>query len=340
MAFIGVQGEFQVNRYFELNCYQRAGEAPSFSVYEITQQWMTEDGKVTVFGRQRNWTYYHDTFTGGMEIRNWDPRTGKYDILPYKVYPKIKVLPIFKRNGFKRSFYKLTPYEMFFSILRDNRSETLLKANQPDLLNMRVGNQRGRVDRHWDSIKIAIRNGYKVKDAATWLDHLDLLQRFGKDLRNPKYVCSINLALDHRRMIKKREREDRRLALERKKKQIEQEQMEYVRNKGVFFDLVLSAGDITVRVLTSVKEFIEEADRFHHCVYANSYYKKPNSLIFSARVKGRPVETVEVDLGALKVIQSRGVHNRASAYNQQIVNLVNSNIHQIRKRLRKLEQTA
>ncbi len=333
VAIITTCKGFQVNRYFEIDCFQRSGTAPEFHIWEVSQQWMDEMGAIKIYGLQRNWTYYHDTFTGCMEIRSWDKYRMKYDLWPYEVYPKMRVLSIFRRNGFRSSFYGISPYQMFSKLLSNNRFETLLKAKQYDLLRSTVGNSHGRSDRHWNSIKIAIRNNYKVKDASMWFDQLDLLQKHGKDLRSPKYVCSVNLALDHKRMIEKDRRESKRQELERKKRKLLQDEEMYLKTKGIFFGLEINDRDLSIKVIDSVKGFIEEAERFRHCVYANSYFSKEKSLILSACVKGRPVETVEVDLDKMKVVQSRGIHNRASSYNQDIVDLVNKNMCQIAMRM-------
>lgn len=61
--------------------------------------------------------------------------------------------------------------------------------------------------------------------------------------------------------------------------------------------------------------------------------RKPNSLIFSATVCGRRVETVEVALDTLKVVQSRGVHNSQTEHHDSIVNLVRRNMPQIEQRM-------
>ena len=45
----------------------------------------------------------------------------------------------------------------------------------------------------------------------------------------------------------------------------------------------------------------------HHCVFDNAYYLKENSLILSATIEGRRIETIELNLDTLKVVQSRGV---------------------------------
>lgn len=114
---------------------------------------------------------------------------------------------------------------------------------------------------------------------------------------------------------------------------MEKDKSEYIRKKSAFLNLVLTDGQITVKVLQSVDEFYEEGKAMHHCVYTNAYYNNENSLILSARIDGKRIETVEVDLQMLKVVQSRGVCNQNTEYHDRIVNLVNSNMNLIRQRM-------
>ena len=83
-----------------------------------------------------------------------------------------------------------------------------------------------------------------------------------------------------------------------------------------------------------VQEHLEEGTAMHHCVFSNEYYLKENSLILSATIEGRRIETIEVNLDTLKVVQSRGVCNKNTEYHDQIVSLVNANRKLIRQRMR------
>ena len=71
-----------------------------------------------------------------------------------------------------------------------------------------------------------------------------------------------------------------------------------------------------------------------HCVYTNAYYNKENALILSATIDGERIETVEVDLRTMKVVQSRGVCNSNTEYHDRIIALVESNAEQIRQRMK------
>ena len=69
----------------------------------------------------------------------------------------------------------------------------------------------------------------------------------------------------------------------------------------------------------------------HHCV--GSYHSKEDSLIFSATIDGKRIETIEVSISKLEVIQSRGVCNKQTEYHDRIIKLVNENISLIENRL-------
>lgn len=54
-------------------------------------------------------------------------------------------------------------------------------------------------------------------------------------------------------------------------------------------------------------------------------------MILSATIEGKRIETIEVSLKTLKVVQSRGVCNKNTEYHEQIINLVNQNMGMIQK---------
>lgn len=58
----------------------------------------------------------------------------------------------------------------------------------------------------------------------------------------------------------------------------------------------MTDGTLNVRVIESVAEMAEEGMQMHNCVFTNLYYRKANSLIMSATIDGKRIETVEVDL--------------------------------------------
>ena len=103
--------------------------------------------------------------------------------------------------------------------------------------------------------------------------------------------------------------------------------------KAPFFGIAFTDGVIQVKVLESVQEYLEEGKVLHHCVFTNEYYLKKQSLILSARIDGKRIETIEVSLETMKVIQCRGLQNKNTEYHDRIIDLVNRNISQIQSRI-------
>ena len=73
----------------------------------------------------------------------------------------------------------------------------------------------------------------------------------------------------------------------------------------------------------------------HHCVFANEYYLKHDSLVLSATIDGKRIETVEVSLKSFTVEQCSGAYNSNTEYHDRIVNLVDNNMNLIRHRMNK-----
>ena len=60
-----------------------------------------------------------------------------------------------------------------------------------------------------------------------------------------------------------------------------------------------------------------------------------DSLILSATIDGKRIETIEVSLKTLKVVQSRGVCNSNTEYHDRIIRLVEDNAGLIQQRMRR-----
>ncbi|MBD0822618.1 PcfJ domain-containing protein [Aestuariibaculum marinum] len=329
MALAEVVGEYQVIRNFELYAHHKKGKKVRYHLHEILQYWITPEGKVQKVGLLHMTSGFADCWTGDWAIRtdggyySWN--ANKYLIYPYKYFAESRFKPEYKKIGINKNLYGLTVPQAIKLIPSNPRAETLLKAKQYSLL-YKFNDRSGELNRRWNSIKICLRNNYKVKDATTWLDYLDLLQYFNKDLRNAKYVCPKDLNRVHDRLVEKKRNIQRKRELEEQKKKVVEAQKEYQKMKSAFFGLAFTDGEITVKVLEHVKEFLTEGDLLKHCVFANAYYNKKDSLVLSARINDEPVETIEVSLATMKIVQARGYKNQATEYNDRIVKLVNRNL--------------
>jgi hypothetical protein len=334
-GIITTHDDMQVVRMFYVAKDMKKGQFPECWIQEVMQHWIDESGKVITMSKSvQGLSRYYDQwiFQSNLEVRPHSYKSSlRYGIEPYKTYPGIKVLPIIRRNGFKRSFHGFSPWEFFSLILKSPAAEKLLKSKQIALL--KHYEKSTHMQENWPSIRICIRNKYIIKDAGIWEDYISLLRFFRKDLHSPKYVCPADLNKEHDRLVRKKRDIDRKKKIADLRKKLDREQVAYKKNKGKFFGLVFSKGNIHVKTIESVEEIMIEGDKLHHCVFTNEYHKKPESLIMSARINDEPVETIELSLQRLEVIQARGFHNQHSKYHNQIINLVSENIPLIAERI-------
>lgn len=333
-AILTTKEQYQVIRYYQVKIRCKIGKKAEYDIDEVVQRWIDPNGKNAIVARLRSMSFfYNDLWAVGspMEIRR-ENQYDVYDIYPYKVYPRMKVIQELKRNGFTGEFHRITPFGLFDAILNYSIKETLLKTGQISLLTRSI-NYGDSVMKHWPSIKICIRNNYQVEDAVLWIDYIEMLEKIGKDIHNPKYVCPDNIQQAHDKAMRKRNEIIAREALEKAKEEIAKNEKIYYDSKSKFFGLLFIDGEIQVKTLQSVQEFAKEGAVMHHCVFTNGYYLKDDSLILSATVNGTRVETVEVSLKTLKVVQSRGMCNKNTEYHDRIIDLVNRNMNQISKRI-------
>lgn len=327
--------DYQVVRMFLMMVEMRKGMKAKPAYLEIGSYWIDPKGKTTVVGLQRTLGPYIDSFAFGSPLEIRRDNEAFQRISDEWVCPRIKVTDTIKRNGFKGTCHHIHPVTLFQELLTNPKAETLMKANETELLRYLCIRPayKGDIDTYWNSIKIAMRNGYKVKDSQMWIDYIKMLERCGKDIQSPKYICPSNLQEEHDRYMKKVHiLEDKKKRAEDIRKAQERE-ANFKEQKEKFFGIRINDGEIEVKVLESVEEYRREAESQHICLFSAEYDRRENSLIFSARIKGRIIETIEVDLKTLRVVQSRGVCNKNTEYHDRIVNLINANTHLIKERI-------
>ncbi len=146
----------------------------------------------------------------------------------------------------------------------------------------------------------------------------------GKDIHNAHYVCPLDLKAEHDRYQERariiQEREER----EKQRKKAKENEERFKELKSKFFGLSFTDGLIVVSVLESVDDYYKEGNALHHCVGQCEYYLKPQSLVFSVRIENQRIETIELSLETFKVLQSRGLCNKATEYHDRIIRLASS----------------
>ncbi len=324
---------FQVLRHYVARKTCSVGYPASYEVNEAVQNWITPEGKEVLMYRSTKMSFFYiDLWDWGspLEIRNQPANKMKYDIFAEYIYPVRRYISNLTRNGFKGHFHGVSPLGLFKLLLSNSMGETLIKAKQYSLL--KYLQSHGDIN-CWSSVRICIRNNYIIKDASMWVDYITMLSHLGKDLRNAKYACPDNLKDAHDRIMEKKRQIEAKKKIEQQRKEAAGYEEQYKKSKARFFDLEFSDGLIHVAVLSSVQEFLEEGAMMHHCVYGSKYYERENALILSARVGEKRIETVEVNLKTLDVVQSRGVCNKSTEYHDRIIGLVKKNIGVIRQRI-------
>ena len=286
-------GEYQVLRKFLLVVEMEKGcKAKPYSL-EIGQYWWNAQGRMAVVGIQRVLGRYIDTFSFGSPLAVRSDNAAYRHIAYSPIYPKSKVLDVLRRNGFDGDFHDIVPTRLIPALLSDSRAETLMKAGQYPMLHHYL-TSRFDMERYWASVKICIRNGYTIADGSMWRDTIDLLRLFGKDTNSPKYVCPSDLKSEHDKLVARRNRQRERERTEQQRMKAIEDEKNYLKTKGMFFGLAFSDNLILVKVIESVEEMETEGRLMHHCV--GGYHNRKNSLILSARIDGRRIETVEVSL--------------------------------------------
>lgn len=334
-------GGWQVLRHYlvekwmcRVSKYRDARQKPSYQVREAVQEWIKEDGKRVVVARpwnscgcgSGNWV-----FSKPMSVKNervgYYSYSNPYRIYAFLIYPWKRVLPILKRNGLRGEWPDVTPSELMIKLLTDTRAETLMKTGQWELLRYLVS--MGGLT-YWRQVLIAIRNHYVVENVALWFDLLHALEYLGKDLHNAHYVCPENLKEAHDYWIEKKRRlREKREAVKKRDEAMYWEE-HYRRAKKKFLGVVIREGRIVIRPIQSVKEMQEEGDAMHHCVAVNGYYKKDESLILSAKNEdGDRLETIEVSLKTMQVVQCFGKFNGTTEYHSEILGMMKRNMSKI-----------
>lgn len=336
MTVITAHKGYQVLRTVLMQCSGKIGEEPKFSHTEVMQRWIAPNGEHVTFAllRQTMGNCYVDAWIrhSALELRQ-ETKENKFCLNVFDqigigtVYPRQKLIPEIKRTGYKNGFYGQKPLKLFQLILKDSRAETLLKTGYGKLFERLLDSGwKDSIDKYWPSFRICVRNGYKIDDAILWCDYIDMLEYFQKDVRNAKYVCPANLQREHDRYaIKRAKAEAEHLA------RYPEKEASFRQAKQKFFGLAFSDELVNVRVLESIAEILMEGRMMHHCV--GGYHSKADSLILTACINGKKIETVEVSLSELRVIQSKGVCNKPTEYHDRIVALVNNNIPLIKQRL-------
>jgi hypothetical protein len=338
--------EFQVKRLYRGYKYQDKHFDHYFFV-EIMREF--NDGKQKLyFGKQRTMGCYFDCFTYGsdMELRQ-NYRNYAGNSIDYLF--EISWGEHLQSKGKRIACDRIDPNELARVIKNNPVAENLYK-NHDSLFGHLLWNPYPK--QICRAITLAKRHGFAFNDTTTsvWFDMVRSICYCKKDYHNPVFIApkEEELMTLHDKFVdmefrkRRRDREERerrkeenriRREYEANRKQLEQDKTineKYIKRRKRFYDMVLSDGLIECRVLRDVKAFEEEGTMMQHCVFRCKYYEKPYSLILSARINDKRIETIEVDLTNYTIKQCYGKHDQFTMYHQRILDLVNAQMDTIK----------
>lgn len=341
-SVVHTYNKWQVIRTFYVQRINHKGYPTKYTINEVYQNWVSPDGEEIIVSKRYTrgvnfFKWYYDT---EYVIRKHNKSCNGYyvledvfDVTGNYFYPDYNITRKLRKYGWCKAIEKL-PYvsvvECMKMLLVSRHAETVVKQGQYDVFLWMVRSNKQDLE-YMPQMNICHRNHYVITDASIYFDMLSFMNMTGKDIHNPKFICPDDLYKAHEIALASYKKIEKKVTEEEKRKQAEKENKVYVKEKEKFFGIRITDGELSIQVLQSVLEFIDEGDSMHHCVYENEYYKKKDSLILSAKVNGERMETVEVSLKTFKVIQSRAACNKTSTYHNRIIELVNRNMGLIRR---------
>lgn len=323
-----------------------------YGFHEIGQVWLNAKGERVVMGVGRTMSSYYGSDSWAcldISIKHNEDYT-----FSGEVYPRISIIPILKRNGFKLLNDANQPRAMHL-LLTDNRAETLMKVGYHHLFEICTHGYNS-IDHKWHILKILLHHKYNLKSNQEWHDYFDyigFLRQLGKDIHNPQYICPADFKAAHDSAMelvnKKREKErieqERRWKEQRKKAEEERRKRDirlkkaFTKSYKRFVGLVIVGKGISIAPLQTIEDFEAEGKAMHHCVAG--YWRETGSLVLSARTsEGKRLETIEIDLKTFKIIQCRGVCNDDSPKHKEIIKLMNENMGKVMALAKPKKKTA
>lgn len=327
---------YQVIRMFLMIVEMRKGMKAKPAYLEIGSYWIDNEGKTTVVGLQRTLGRYIDSFAFGSPLEIRRDNDAFQHISDEWVYPRIKVTDIIKRNGFKSSCHHIHPVTMFQELLTNPKAETLMKANEIELLRYLCHSpfNSDDVDFYWKSIKIALRNGYKIDDVPMWFDYIKMLEQMGGDIKSPLLIAPKDLQTAHDIYVAKVNRRHRKEQQEKERQQAIEDKARFEELKSRYFGMAMTDGEIEIHSIDSIDAYYEIGQRNKICCGSAKYFLKENTLTLTAYLGNKQIATIEISLDDYSIIQCRAFANGICEYTEQIAGIINANKKMIAERKR------
>lgn len=316
--------DVQFVRTFYLRKYFTVGKPAQYWIDEAVRVCIMQGKPDVVIARPLIYNgYYCDSYSFNKELsikmtNNSNYYRGDaYYVDGDVVYPRRKVIPMLKRNGYCKELYGFGVYGIISQLLDNPKVETVVKAGRFDILH---GISYYEIGRKWPQVKMLIRHHYHPSDFGMWKDTVEMAQKLGLDTHSPKYILPEDLQVMHDRLSRKiTEIEERKRA-----KEAEEENKQYRKEHGMVLGVVIVENDMRIAPLQTKLDFIDEGKAMNHCVA--TYFDKKNSLILSVRLadSGKRLATVELSMKDFSIKQCRANSNKQPERYAEICNVINA----------------
>lgn len=340
--FLTICHGYQIIRYYSVEWKSKRGAESTFTFRLVMEKWCQPGRPTVTLGvpvvMLPGWCRIPYSHNGSATIKS--AASWWYSEWMYvKVYPRMRLLSVYKKTVRNARYFAQICAEDLLAIIYSNPYfESLYKAGKTEELKGLIQHV-ARFNKYWPSIRVALRHGFKPSNWNDYLDYLAMLALLRKDMRSPHYVAPTDWGAMHglictqarnKRLEMERRREERE-AIRRAEEEARREEERRAARKSFpkriakFKDLWIVGYGLEIRPLMTIEEFAEEGNAMGHCVFSRAYYKNANSLIMSARdaSTNKRVETIEVDLTRLVILQSRGHGNVPSDRHNDVLALVN-----------------
>ena len=327
---------YQVVRMFLMIVEMRKGMKAKPAFLEIGSYWIDCKGNATVVGLQRTLGHYIDSFAFGSPLEIRRDNEAFQRISDEWVYPRIKVTDTIKRNGFKGCCHHIHPVTLFQELLTNPKAETLMKANEIELLRylcLRPTNKAD-IEDYWNTIKIAKRNGYKFKDVGMWMDYIKMLERMGRDLNSPSLIAPQDLKTAHDIYVAKVNRQRIKEQREKERLQAIEDKAKFEELKSCYFGMAMTDGEIEIHSIDTIDDYYKIGESQSICCGTAKYFLKESTLTLTAYIGNKQIATIEISLDDYHIIQCRAFANGICEYTEQIAGIINANKKMIAERKR------
>lgn len=328
---ITTKEDYQVVRMFLMIVEMRKGMKANPAYLEIGSYWIDCKGNTTVVGMQRTLGHYIDSFAFGSPLEIRRDNEAFQRISDEWVYPHIKVTDTIKRNGFKGSCHHIHPVTLFQQLLSNPKAETLMKSNEIELLR-HLCHHPADVDKYWNTIKIAKRNGYKFKDVGMWFDYIKMLERMGRDLNSPSLIAPQDLKTSHDIYVAKLNRQRIKEQREKERQQAIEDKAKFEELKSRYFGMAMTDGEIEIHSIDTIDDYYKIGESQSICCGTAKYFLKESTLTLTAYIGNKQIATIEISLDDYHIIQCRAFANGICEYTEQIAGIINANKKMIAER--------